>query len=235
MSIIGLNKVWDVKELKKMPDSNKALDLLNRLIKSTEKLLIKYKWNVKILKEFYPNNQSLLGMNVNHGASILIRLRSPYDNKKFLEWHDILGTMCHELAHMSIGPHNADFYKLWDQLSDEVEKDGLSDFYHPNSGNSINNTFVPNGVKLGGSRITNQNIREVAANAALKRQKLLNNSSGSGQKLGGSLLGRSMNPNELKSMIKLAAERRFIDDKWCPTQRQEAIDNLAQNNLNKSS
>lgn len=93
-------------------------------------------------------HQSLLmplGMNVNGGAAIMIRLRHPHNEKSFLPWHDILGTMCHELAHMAIGPHNADFYKLWDELSDEVERAGKSSFYNPSGGSSsfVTGNMVP--------------------------------------------------------------------------------------------
>ena len=34
----------------------------------------------------------------------------------FMEWHDILGTLVHELTHNTIGSHSADFYALMDEL-----------------------------------------------------------------------------------------------------------------------
>lgn len=56
-----LHKVWDTQILKKMPQSEVATDLLNRLVKATEHILKQRKWQVKVLREFYPKNQSLLG------------------------------------------------------------------------------------------------------------------------------------------------------------------------------
>jgi len=36
----------------------------------------KYEWSVGLLEEFMPKNEGLLGMNLNAGEKILIRLRS---------------------------------------------------------------------------------------------------------------------------------------------------------------
>jgi hypothetical protein len=38
-------------------------------------LLQKRGWRVKLLCEFFPKNAGLLGMNVNRGSKILLRLR----------------------------------------------------------------------------------------------------------------------------------------------------------------
>jgi DNA-dependent metalloprotease WSS1 len=167
-----------------------------------------------------------LGMNVNAGASIMIRLRHPRDKNRFLEWHDILGTMCHELAHMQIGPHNAAFYKLWDELSDEVERAGKASFYNPSS--SLSSGFMTNGVKLGGSNVkSGQPLRESIAEAAAKRQKTGSLSVGSGQKLGGSLTGKKLKSSQLRDLVARAAERRLVDDLWCPTQSADIDPNMA--------
>jgi len=63
-SVDSLNKVWDVQALKHMPQSDVALDMLNRLVKATDHILRGRKWKVKVLREFYPSNQNLLGMSV---------------------------------------------------------------------------------------------------------------------------------------------------------------------------
>ena len=227
-SLDALNKVWEVCPLKKMPNPEKATQYLNNLVKATANIMLKRKWKVKVLKEFYPTNDNLLGMNVNRGASICIRLRSPHDRNVFLEWHDILGTMCHELAHMVISPHNAEFYKLWDQIADEVamESSGMIGFGNrANNGTSSSSSVIPfsgNSTALGGGKVVpRERMSEVAAQAAIKRQKLSTNSSGSGQKLGGIHSGKHLSPTELARLAAIAAERRIIDDKWCPTQSEE--------------
>lgn len=53
-------------------------------------------WTVKTLREFYPTNPSLLGVNVNKGLEIRIRLRPASNKNSFLEFNDLIGTMLHE-------------------------------------------------------------------------------------------------------------------------------------------
>lgn len=63
-----------------------------------------------------PKNPSLLGLNVNHGVHVKLRLRRPNTDWDFYPFDEVLDTMLHELCHNSIGPHNVAFYKLWDDL-----------------------------------------------------------------------------------------------------------------------
>lgn len=201
----------EIKELKTQPNSQKAKELLQKLANATMNILNSRKWKVKVLREFFPTNKNLLGMNVNHGAAIMIRLRHGHNNLEFLEWHDILGTLCHELAHMKISPHNAAFYKLWDELSDEVA----------NQSSSSSSTVVfGSGQILGGSKIQTD-MNTTMAQAAIKRQRLEVLSQGSGKKLGGLCLGKKLSPNELRNLIATAAERRARDELWCPTKEND--------------
>ena len=124
-------------------------------------------------------------MNVNRGACILLRLRSPENANVFLQWHDILGTAIHELTHMEISEHSAEFYTMLDALYTEVEKDEDSGAIE-----SVNDGVKGTGQILGGKTTAKSaNIRRAAAAAAaIKRNKLFVLSSGSGMALGGSLL-----------------------------------------------
>lgn len=45
-----------------------------------------------------------------------LRLRRPNRDNEFYPFHQVLDTMLHELCHNAHGPHNALFYKLWDDL-----------------------------------------------------------------------------------------------------------------------
>lgn len=63
-----------------------------------------------------PTNPRLLGVNVNRGVQVKLRLRRVNHDLDFLSYHEILDTMLHELCHNAHGPHNASFYKLWDEL-----------------------------------------------------------------------------------------------------------------------
>lgn len=45
-----------------------------------------------------------------------LRLRRYKKDEEFLPFDEVLDTMLHELCHNVHGPHNASFYKLWDEL-----------------------------------------------------------------------------------------------------------------------
>jgi hypothetical protein len=61
------------------------------------------------------------GLNVGGGGGgtleIRVRLRAAGRVSDFLPYESVLGTMLHELAHNIVGPHDASFYKLLDDLS----------------------------------------------------------------------------------------------------------------------
>ena len=79
-----------------------------------------------MLVEFLPKNPSLLGININGGAAIKVRLRPNNDPSRFLDYDDVLGagsrhivtshltsssgTLLHELAHIVRAPHDTLFY-----------------------------------------------------------------------------------------------------------------------------
>ncbi|CAI9295438.1 unnamed protein product [Lactuca saligna] len=69
-----------------------------------------------------PKNPRLLGLNVGHGLHVKLRLRKPNTDWDFYPFDHVLDTMLHELCHNTIGPHNAGFYKLWDELRKECEE-----------------------------------------------------------------------------------------------------------------
>lgn len=45
-----------------------------------------------------------------------LRLRRPNRDWDFFPFDQILDTMLHELCHNVHSPHNAEFYKLWDEI-----------------------------------------------------------------------------------------------------------------------
>lgn len=63
-----------------------------------------------------PKNRALLGLNVGGGIHVKLRLRRADRDEEFLPFHEVLDTMLHELCHNVHGPHNASFYKLWDEI-----------------------------------------------------------------------------------------------------------------------
>lgn len=52
MNLDDLNKVWDIKTLKK-PGENEARKILERIAKQVQPIMRKHKWKVKVLSEFW--------------------------------------------------------------------------------------------------------------------------------------------------------------------------------------
>lgn len=65
---------------------------------------------------YSPPNPALLGLNVNGGEEVKLRLRRQNNEWDFFPYEQILDTMLHELCHNQFGPHNADFYNLLDEI-----------------------------------------------------------------------------------------------------------------------
>jgi DNA-dependent metalloprotease WSS1 len=187
--------------LKKQPNSDHAHKLLEKLLAHTRRICTERNWRVVELHEFYPSNPNLLGINVNR-KFIKVRLRSPTDNTKFLEFHDLIGTMLHELVHMKFGPHDAKFYKLLDEIYTEYE-------------NSLDNGFKPDGDRLGGREKTaEERLREIERRNALS--KIMH--------IGGKRLGGQRSQKSMRELLADAAERRLRDSKWCSTDEHESED-----------
>ncbi|KAG6425767.1 hypothetical protein SASPL_109971 [Salvia splendens] len=115
MDLNDLNKVWEIKPLKKVRE-DEAREILERVAKQVQPIMRKRKWKVKVLSEFCPSNPSLLWLNIGGGVEVKLRLRRPNNEWDFFPYDLILNTMLHELCHNEHGPHNADFYKLLDEL-----------------------------------------------------------------------------------------------------------------------
>ncbi|TFK26690.1 WLM-domain-containing protein [Coprinopsis marcescibilis] len=200
--------VLKITHLKGRPNEVHALDLLKKTVSLVKPIMRKHGWVLPELSEFFPDNPNLLGLNVNAGQKILIRLRPHNSPTWFLDMGDIIGTMLHELTHNVHGPHDEKFYKFLGELQkeyDELQQSGYAGegFYSP-------------GHRLGGSttRVPIQAARSKAAEAAEKRNKVAQVLSGS-RKLGGSI-ARPLTPREAAAR---AAERRLRDAKTCGSQQ----------------
>jgi DNA-dependent metalloprotease WSS1 len=66
------------------------------------------------------------GLNKNGGRGktmeINVRLRYHHSPDAFYPYEDILGTMLHEITHNVRGPHDAQFYSILDELTEECEE-----------------------------------------------------------------------------------------------------------------
>ena len=139
-------------------------------------------WKVAHLTEFLPRSERLLGVNVNRGVIIKIRLRSSRSATCLFRFEAVVETLLHELVHCVFGPHDRTFYALLDKIKEECELSLTSVFL----GASIPLVFpVPSpppagakrkvrkpqgGVKLGGAKARKgKSQRELCLQAAERR------------------------------------------------------------------
>ncbi|KAF4457940.1 hypothetical protein F53441_195 [Fusarium austroafricanum] len=196
--------VQSYSHMAKYPRSSDALQTLKKVASLVKPIMRARNWKVRELAEFYPEQHNLLGLNVNRGAKICLRLRHAGDKNQFLPIESVVDTMLHELAHIAHGPHNAKFHALWDQLRDEHQSLLLKGY--------TGEGFLSEGRRLGGSRIPSLEAPRVAREATEKRRA--RPGTGSGKRLGGS----APRPGEdIRSLIADAAERRSRILKGCGT------------------
>lgn len=53
MNTGDLNKVWEIKALKKKPGEEEARKILERVAKQVQPIMRKHNWRVKLLSEFW--------------------------------------------------------------------------------------------------------------------------------------------------------------------------------------
>ncbi|KAF9621946.1 hypothetical protein IFM89_029166 [Coptis chinensis] len=211
MNLGDLNKVWEIKALK-MPGEDEARNILEKIAKQVQPIMKKHKWRVKLLSEFSPSNPSLLGMNMGDGVEVKLRLRKHNRDWDFIPYNQVLDTMLHELCHNDHGPHNAAFYKLWDDIREECEELMTRGITGTGEG------FDRPGRRLGGfSRQPSlPPLRQSALTAAEKRARLGSLLPSGPKRLGGDsdIMG-ALSPIQAAAM---AAERRMQDELWCGSQ-----------------
>lgn len=209
MDLGDLNKVWEIKPLKKKHGEDEARKILEKIAKQVQPIMHKHKWRVKLLSEFCPKNPRLLGLNVGGGVHVKLRLRRLNSDWDFYPYDQVLDTMLHELCHNAHGPHNASFYKLWDELRKECEElmaKGIS---------GTGEGFDLPGRRLGGfsRQPPLSSLHKTALAAAENRARMGTLLPHGPKRLGGdSTIMVALSPIQAAAM---AAERRLQDDIWC--------------------
>ncbi|KAK2440961.1 hypothetical protein P8452_19914 [Trifolium repens] len=219
-----LHKVWEIRALKRKPGTEQAHKMLEKIAKQVQPIMHKHKWRVKVLSEFYPSNPSLLGLNVGAGIEVKLRLRRPNRDSDFYQFDQVLDTMLHELCHNAHGPHNANFYKLWDELRKECEELLAKGITGSGEG------FDLPGKRLGGysRQPPLSSLRKTALAAAQKRSQLGSLLPSGPNRIGGdSFIMKALSPGQAAAM---AAERRLQDDLWCGSQSCDPSDHEDVNN-----
>ncbi|KAL9105325.1 MAG: hypothetical protein Q9227_009492 [Pyrenula ochraceoflavens] len=188
--------------------ASEALHTLQKIASLVKPVMRQRNWHVGTLCEFYPEQPNLLGLNINRGQKICLRLRYPGDERQFLPIEEVTDTMLHELCHIVHGPHDEAFHALWGQLRDEHE--ALVRKGYTGEG------FLGAGRKLGGSgTIPKDEARRRARVAAEKRRAL---TAGSGQKVGGRAVMRG---EDIRRVIADAAQRRMNITKGCASETEQ--------------
>ncbi|KAB8233526.1 metalloendopeptidase WSS1 [Aspergillus alliaceus] len=186
--------VFEYQHDKHRPRESEALMMLKKIASLVKPIMRRRDWKVGTLSEFYPQQRNLLGLNINGGLKICLRLRQPSDERQFLPLEHVVDTMLHELCHIVHGPHNREFHALWNQLRDEHEELVMKGY--------TGEGFLSDGKRLGGRRMPIHEARRQARAAAEQRRML---SAGSGQRLGGATVLRGA---DMRRVIADAAQRR---------------------------
>ncbi|KAM0921140.1 hypothetical protein ACQ4PT_007036 [Festuca glaucescens] len=218
MEVGDLHKVWEIRALKRKPDEPSARALLDRIAKQVQPIMRRRKWRVKVLSEFSPKNPRLLGLNVNRGVEVKLRLRPHGRDHDFIPYEKVLDTMLHERAHIVRGPHDAQFYNLWDELRKECEELVSKGITGPGQG------FTGTGRRLGGFSIhpPSPSLWQATLSAAQKQARNGALLPSGPRKLGGNNdIMSALSPVQAAAM---AAERRMQDDLWCGSHDQSGID-----------
>ncbi|EPY52006.1 ubiquitin/metalloprotease fusion protein [Schizosaccharomyces cryophilus OY26] len=109
------------------PFKDRALKYLERLRDDAgiQRIMNSHQWTVSLLTEMDPaehtqHDSKTLGLNHNHGAHIELRLRTDqYDG--FRDYKTVKSTLIHELSHNVHGEHDASFWELFRQLTNEAD------------------------------------------------------------------------------------------------------------------
>lgn len=192
--------------LKRMASKDQALDLLYELARIVAPIMSFYEFKVGTFCEMCPRNPSLLGLNVNYGSKICIRLRPASNKNWFYPMNELIGTMLHELTHNKFGPHDSKFYAFLNELKNkyyEIQAEG---------------SYKATGYLAESNRLGRQYLPMHTLTVRQARLRKLNKTryKSSSKKLGTLRADNSSKP--LRNLILEAAERRIHDNKICSTQ-----------------
>ena len=199
--------------LQDLASGDSALTMLRKIASLVKPIMRKRGWKVQILAEFLPAEANLLGLNINKGYKICIRLRYPNHPELFLPLDQTIDTMLHELAHNVWGDHDGNFHRLWDELRNEQET--LMRKGYTGEG------FLSAGRQLGGGRVPPpRELRRLARESAEKRKETSKQSKGSGQRLGGVPL--HLQGLDVRQIIADQVTRRNTINRGCASGRHDS-------------
>ncbi|GLD99262.1 hypothetical protein PINS_up007980 [Pythium insidiosum] len=195
-----------------------AQRLLERIAAQVLPVMTKRRFVVRKLQEFFPKDRHLLGMNVNRGQVIYLRLRPHSRPTTFLPYEALLETMLHELTHMYLEELKSELETM--MVRGLVGAEGAK-FANAGSGHSIATEYQTIVVRYA----DDNRAAVLAAQRREQYQKLLGGITS--QRLGGAN-DRVLSPRQLRLRVLDAAERRRRDNEACVTTEKliECIDLL---------
>ncbi|KAB5595036.1 WLM domain containing protein [Ceratobasidium theobromae] len=206
--------------LANQPHASEALHTLKRIADLVYPIMKHHGWILPVFAEFFPDDALLLGLNIDSGAKILIRLRPARNPGTFYPIEQLVRVMLHELTHNVHGPHDEHFYLFLNKLEDEYDALVLngwkgSGFYAPGEKLGGRGGWSWGGAKLGEF---DTDGRRKALEAAEARRRI--EALGSGGRLGGS--NSSRNGKTRQELAAEAAERRRRDEQSCAASHPSA-------------
>ncbi|CEL53796.1 DNA damage response protein WSS1 OS=Saccharomyces cerevisiae (strain ATCC 204508 / S288c) GN=WSS1 PE=1 SV=1 [Rhizoctonia solani AG-1 IB] len=207
--------------LANQPRAPEALHTLKRIADLAYPIMKRHGWVLPVLAEFFPEDERLLGLNINSGDKILIRVRPARSPGTFYPIEQLVRVMLHELTHNVHGPHDERFYSLLNKLEDEY--DTLV------AGGWRGSGFYAPGERLGSKDRGLWDSRSGTAFDTDGRRKALEAAEArlrtGGIRLGGRLGGSKLSTQGGRTMQELAAEaaeRRCRDEQLCAASHPSA-------------
>jgi DNA-dependent metalloprotease WSS1 len=202
------------------------MQLLRKIGREVRPVMKGRGWTLPLLSEFSgfsktERDSNLLGINVDSGKKICLRLRHTASDQRllddFLPFEDIVGTMLHELSHNVRGPHDDIFYKTLSELEEEW-------YEARRKGTNVGEAgFDGAGHRLGGwqggwaipSGVSIEELREK------RRLKFGGVSSSGPQRLGGTSNASNISNKTPSQLAAEAARRRMQMKGACPSSKAE--------------
>ena len=202
--------MWEIKTLGRA-DDERARDMLEKTAWQVQPIMRKRGWKVQELCEMKPEQRDREGDNLNMGQRVRLKLRKNNSGDWFDYEHVVL-VMLHELCHNDIGPHNAKFFKLLDEITVECEElmaKGIG-----GSGAGFDAKGQRLGHRGGWGGIETRDPRKAAAEAAARRagyQAAMGPAGGRKLGGGGAAVHAQLGPREAAAA---AAERRLRAERF---------------------
>ncbi|CAI5758539.1 unnamed protein product [Candida verbasci] len=206
-----VSNIGKIGSLLRYEDREYANNLLHEAAKLVAPIIHEHNFKVGVLCEMFPKNPNLLGLNMNKGQKILIRLRYASNERSFLPMSEIISTFLHELTHNLYGKHDKTFYDFLDKLKKRYEE------IQYGGGSTGNYRCEEN--KLGSNSLSDLSvsIREKRIKE-LSKHKFKSEARTLASSLSSYKITKPKNP---KLAALEAAERRLKDSRWCHSEHAD--------------